>query len=431
MPSKPSEGEAIVSAPPRLPLTRWMSRPRGIQSIAGQAVVAGAAVAVMFLCLYAEVATPVAVTFGALTLLVLVAVTWLVSWVPATLVVVISMGVSLLSAMLGGTDPLTARIEIAANFAVFVLVTVGVRATLAAAEREKVRAAELSTAAQRLDETNAVLRRFTADAAHELRAPLTVLRSALEAAMAVPGGSTGRVRLEAALGEVGRIAGVVEGLLLLARSDSGELVVESVRFDLADLLEEAAGRWSVVASNAGSKVERDIPDTATARGDPRLLAHVLDNLIDNALGYSPSGVTVTIAAHRTPSAWRVSVADNGPGIPESQRAEVFGRFARVPSRERVDGRRGSGLGLAICQRIATQHGSPIRLGGHRRGGHHGRLRPAVGAFIKDSCAARTVLAWIASVPGGSRCRTGCMAVSSPAPCARGAALRARAWSSTR
>jgi signal transduction histidine kinase len=345
-----------------------MSRPRGIESVAGQVLVAVVAVGVMLLCLYGEVATPVAVTFGALTLLVLVAVTWLVSWVPATLVVVASVAVSLISALLGGTDPLTARIEIAANVAVFVLVTVGVRATLAAAAREEVRAAELSTAARRLDETNAVLRRFTADAAHELRAPLTVLQSALEAAVAVIGRGPGRAQLEAAMGEVSRITRVVEGLLLLARSDSGELVVEAARFDLADLLEEAAGRWSVVAASNGSRVERDIPDTATARGDPRLLAHVLDNLIDNALGYSPPGVEVTVAANRTPSAWRVSVSDNGPGIPESRRAEVFDRFARVPARERLDGRRGSGLGLAICQRIATQHGAAIRLGETAGGG---------------------------------------------------------------
>jgi signal transduction histidine kinase len=323
--------------------------------------VATGAISVMLLCLYAEVATPAAVTFGGVTLLVLVVATWLLSWFPAALVVMTSMGLSLVSTALGGTDPLTARIEIAADFAVFVLVTVGVRATLAAASRDEQRAAELRAAAQRLDDTNAVLRSFTADAAHELRAPLTVLRSALEAALAAPAATTSKTQLDTAMGEANRIAQVVEALLLLARSDSGELVVESARFDLADLLEEAAGRWTGVAAARGSTVERDIPDTATAIGDQRLLAHVLDNLLDNALGYSPAGATVTLSAQRTASQWTVSVSDDGPGIPKAQRMAVFGRFARLRDRERADGRRGSGLGLAICQGITMQHGSTIHL----------------------------------------------------------------------
>ncbi len=318
----------------------------------------------MLACLYAAVATPIAVTFGAVILLVLVTTTWLLSWIPATVVVTVAMALALVSAALGGTDSVTARIEVAADFAVFVVVTVGVRATLGAAGREALRAAELQDVASRLDQTNAVLRTFTADAAHELRAPLTVLRAALEAAVSEPDAGTDELKLQAALAETGKMTQLIDRLLLLARSDSGQLIADTRPFDLADLLEEAAGRWTGVASERGSRLVPDIPDTATAIGDPRLLSQMLDNLLDNALAYSPDGAVIGVSARELGGRWRVTISDDGPGIPLRDRQRVLTRFSRLRDRERSDGRHGSGLGLAICQTIAAQHGAPLRLDGN-------------------------------------------------------------------
>lgn len=357
--SKPSEGEAIVSARRSQGFRFALSRPRAINSVVGQVAVAAGAIAVMLACLYAEVATPIAVTFGAVILLVLVTTTWLLSWIPATVVVTVAMTLALVSASLGGMDSVTARIEVAADFAVFVAVTVGVRATLGSAQREAMRAAELQQAADRLDTANAVLRTFTADAAHELRAPLTVLRAALEAAASDP--DTHEVKVRAALAETAKMTQLIDRLLLLARSNSGQLIADTRPFDLADLLEEAAGRWAGVASERGSTLVPDIPDTATAIGDPRLLGQMLDNLLDNALAYSPNGAVIGVSARELGGRWRVTVSDDGPGIPLADRERVLARFARLRARERSDGRHGTGLGLAICQTIAEQHGALLRL----------------------------------------------------------------------
>ncbi len=154
---------------------------------------------------------------------------------------------------------------------------------------------------------------------------------------------------------------LIDRLLLLARSNSGQLVADTRPFDLADLLEETAARWTGVAHERGSTLVPDIPDTATAVGDPRLLSQMLDNLLDNALAYSPDGAVIGISASELGGHWRVTISDDGPGIPLGDRQRVLARFARLRDRERGDGRRGSGLGLSICQTIAEQHGAALWL----------------------------------------------------------------------
>ena len=240
----------------------------------------------MLACLYAEVATPIAVTFGAVILLVLVTTTWLLSWTPATAAVTAAMALALVSAALGGMDFVTARIEVAADFAVFVVVTVGVRATLGAARREAMRAVELQEAADRLDTTNAVLRTFTADAAHELRAPLTVLRAALERAVWEPDGATHELKLQAALAETGQ-----DDAAHRSPAAAGQKLTGSVGRRHADPLTSRTCSRRRLRGGPALPTSADqhwYPTSPTLRPPsaiPGCWLSMLDNLLDNALAY--------------------------------------------------------------------------------------------------------------------------------------------------
>src|SRR6202011_4681584 len=190
----------------------------------------------------------------------------------------------------------------------------------------------------RLEASFESLRRFTADASHELRSPLALMRSELEGTLArtrTPAEYEQVLRgLEA---EVEHMARMVDQLLMLARADAGALQPAATNLDVADFLHETAARWRPMADQRHVRLDVDAPDSGSVAADPDLLRRVMDNLIDNATRHSPAGAA---------GGWTIEVRDEGPGVPQAARAQLFERFARADGARARDGS-GAGLGLAL------------------------------------------------------------------------------------
>ncbi len=211
----------------------------------------------------------------------------------------------------------------------------------------------------RLEASFDSLRRFTADASHELRAPLTLMRSELEGALNRNRSRDEYKRVLTALrGEVDHLSRLADHLLMLARADAGALLPEREVIDVADYLHEIAARWETVAERLGAHVNVSAPTSGQVIADPRLIRRVLDNLLDNAVRHAPPETAVTLRAYQVEGGWNVEVADQGPGIPAERRGELFARFGKFDSARTPDGA-GAGLGLALSAAIARAHGGRL------------------------------------------------------------------------
>jgi signal transduction histidine kinase len=214
----------------------------------------------------------------------------------------------------------------------------------------------------RLEGSFNTLRAFTADASHELRSPLALMRTELEVSLAKPVSAAEYRRvLRLQLTEVQHMAGVVERLLLLARADAGELRPRREPLDVADFLHDAYARWLTRASHRGTVLEVSAPDSGTLDADLDLTRRIIDNLLENALKHSPEGGLVRLGASRDDAGWRFEVADQGPGVPEADRARIFERFARGDRARTPDMEGGTGLGLALSAAFARVQGGEVRL----------------------------------------------------------------------
>jgi two-component system OmpR family sensor kinase len=200
--------------------------------------------------------------------------------------------------------------------------------------------------------------RFTADASHELRTPLAVMRAQAELALkGERAPAEQRATIEACLRATERMSGLVEGLLALARADSGEHRPAREEVALDELVRETT-EFLRPAAEAEQVALRCTTTPVTVRGDPRLLADVVRNLVDNGVRYNRRGgeVQVDLACENGHAVLRVS--DTGIGIPEEAQARLFERFYRAdPARSRRHG--GSGLGLAIAHGIVQAEGGSI------------------------------------------------------------------------
>jgi heavy metal sensor kinase len=198
-------------------------------------------------------------------------------------------------------------------------------------------------------------RDFVADAGHELRTPLAVLRAELELA-GRPQRSVDDLReaVAHATDETERLARLSDSLLFLARSEGSDALARSPT-DIAELIESAASSWRARSADAGVAVETAVEPGLRAELDADLARRALDNLLDNALRHAPRGSTVTLRAVADGSWLELSVSDEGTGFPEAFLPHAFERFRRADlARSRVNG--GTGLGLAIVQAIAVAHG---------------------------------------------------------------------------
>jgi signal transduction histidine kinase len=210
----------------------------------------------------------------------------------------------------------------------------------------------------RLAEAFASQREFIADASHELRTPITVIRGQLEVLAAQENPSADDVRLaeRLVLAEITRISRLVDDLLLLAQAERADFL----RVEQIDLPGFVTELWDGVSLTADRQFELSDVPPATLQADPDRLAQALRNLAGNAIAHTTDhdGLVRLEVSSVTPNRIRFSVLDDGPGIPAAERERVFQRFHRTdPARARQDG--GAGLGLAIVQAIAEAHGGRV------------------------------------------------------------------------
>lgn len=205
-------------------------------------------------------------------------------------------------------------------------------------------------------------RRFTADAAHELRTPVAAIKAQAQVARAATGEAERIHALDNAILGCDRATHLIEQLLTLARLDAlSEGVVELCR--LRAIASEEIAALAPAALGKGVQLELLDGAEATVNGNPGLLRILLRNLIDNAVRHTPSGTAVQIGVAEVQGVVRLSVSDNGPGIPEQERSKVFERFYRPLGTQAS----GSGLGLSIVKRVAEIHAAALRVAAAENG----------------------------------------------------------------
>ncbi len=205
----------------------------------------------------------------------------------------------------------------------------------------------------RLRQTLEHERRFTSDAAHELRTPLAALKVQLQVAQRTPDETERRSAVDKALRGADRMGHLVTQLLALARLESSGLAGEMQPVDLAALAGEAAADLAAMAVEKGVMLELEIQSAGKVRGNPDLIRALVRNLIDNAVRYTPAGgqVAVSLAGND------LSVADNGPGVSPEERENLGLRFHRFGPQSAE----GVGLGLSIVRRIAELHSARLEF----------------------------------------------------------------------
>jgi signal transduction histidine kinase len=218
-------------------------------------------------------------------------------------------------------------------------------------------------------------RAFVADASHELKTPLTLIRADAEVVLYRRNLSEeDRKLIEHMRGETDRMGSILSDLLLVARLDAGKLELSKKPFDLVSTLSEEAERFGGWA--AGEDVGLDVrtPDELPVRADPKRTGQILAVLLDNAVRYTPPGGRITVEGRFRDGWVEVSVTDNGPGIAPDQLPRIFDRFYRAEAaRTRSEAGKGTGLGLAIARDLARAQGGDLVAQNTKTGGATFRL----------------------------------------------------------
>ena len=219
-------------------------------------------------------------------------------------------------------------------------------------------------------------KQFMADASHELRTPVAVLRSAADIALANDRRTPDELRqaLRLVSGESRRLTRLVEDLFLMARADAGQQPLRVERVYLEELLHDASQAARALAAPREVTIIAEPADESPFEGDEELLTRVLMNLVDNAVRHTPEGGSVTLSLVRASdeaantrgvaTMYNIRVADTGSGIPTETQARIFDRFVRTDRARTRDGRAdsgGAGLGLSIARWIAEAHSGSLRL----------------------------------------------------------------------
>jgi signal transduction histidine kinase len=220
--------------------------------------------------------------------------------------------------------------------------------------------------AGRIEETIQTLRRFLADAAHELQTPLTALRTNLELANSEVNNAATENYLVHVLEQIERLQRMIKDLLSLSRLESATGPEAFEQVNLNDLVRQVSEPYAARAEQAGQAFELDLPaHNLQVMGSPEKLTSALGNLLDNALKFTPAGGTVTIHLSETPENVCLNVADTGIGIPPEEIEMLFNRFHRGRNASSYPG---SGLGLAIVRAIAQAHSGSVQAVNNLQGG---------------------------------------------------------------
>lgn len=202
------------------------------------------------------------------------------------------------------------------------------------------------------------VRRFTADASHELKTPLALVRLGAEKLRPrLATDAEGLAVLDDLLEEIDGLHQIIESLLFLSKAEGGAIELPRKEIDLRAFLAGFAEDAQALAEDRGGtfRIARD--ESGVVRGDPTLLRQLLFNLVSNALNAS-SAAAIELHSYQSEGYRRIEITDDGPGLPEDRLEAVFGRFVRYQATN--PGRPGHGLGLAICRGIVELHGGRIR-----------------------------------------------------------------------
>ncbi|GMV99755.1 MAG: hypothetical protein AMXMBFR84_08940 [Candidatus Hydrogenedentota bacterium] len=211
---------------------------------------------------------------------------------------------------------------------------------------------------QRLDRSFQQATRFSADAAHELKTPLTILQGHLENALGnAEAGSKQQQTYSLLLEEVQRLKSIIRKLLLLSLADAGQLRVHAQPVDMSDLLEGVCDDIEIMAPKLS--LQKTIPTGITISGDAELIRQVVQNLMSNAVKYNRKHGKIGVKLESNGTHTMLSVANTGPGIAEEDRPHIFDRFYRG---DKARTRRvGAGLGLSLAREIARAHNGDLLL----------------------------------------------------------------------
>jgi signal transduction histidine kinase len=201
--------------------------------------------------------------------------------------------------------------------------------------------------------------RFSADASHELRTPVTVLRSGLEALLPSPNLTDAeQIAVSGLLEQTQRISSIISSLLLLARADAGRLAVKSQSVNLRRIVELCLEDARIVAEAEHIQIETNLPARAMVRGDSTRLMQIISNLLDNAIKYNRTQGLVRVVLAAQDGSWNLDVSNTGPGILQEQRDHLFDRFFRGEHFAEIGGQ---GLGLSLARELARAHGGTLEL----------------------------------------------------------------------
>jgi two-component system sensor histidine kinase CiaH len=213
-------------------------------------------------------------------------------------------------------------------------------------------------------------RRFVADASHELRTPITVVRTNAEALQKRASAEL-KEGLEDIAAEAGHMGRLISDLLVLAQADRGDVTLSTEMVDIYDVIESAARTGRLLAAERGLELSAN-PHHVTVSGDRDRLRELLLILIDNAIKYTEPGGRITVTGGQADGEAELVVEDTGIGIPEEHLPRVFDRFYRV-DKARSRAQDGIGLGLSIAQAIARAHGGTIEIRSAPGGGTTARV----------------------------------------------------------
>jgi len=203
--------------------------------------------------------------------------------------------------------------------------------------------------------------RFSADASHQLKTPIAVLRVGIDEILNQPGLSNEhRERVADLLQQTRRLSSVAENLLLLSRADTGRLALRATEFDLGKWLEGSLEDARILGAGSNLQIEANIPETLPMNGDREMISLTVQNLVENAVKYNRRGGKILVSAEKHDHVVEICVGNNGPGITRERAPHIFERFYRARSNEQTPGH---GLGLSIARELARAHGGDLTLAG--------------------------------------------------------------------